>query len=93
MNRIGEYWKAILGFVAPAATVLVSAVTDPSDGGSTITQAEWVTAACAAVITGGLVAVKGNDPARPTERGAGALELAIGVVVLLIVVVVLFRLL
>ena len=44
-------WAAIIGFVAPAAVVITSAVTDRSDLGSVITTAEWITAACACVIT------------------------------------------
>jgi hypothetical protein len=61
---LSEVSKTIAGFLVPAATVLVSAVTGPSDGGSTITTAEWVTAACAAVITAGTVFGVTNKPAK-----------------------------
>lgn len=44
-------WAAVLGFIAPGAVVIGSAVTDASDGGTTITGAEIVTAIVAAVVT------------------------------------------
>lgn len=52
-----------MGFLAPAAVVLSSATLDSSAGKSSITQAEWITAACAAVITAGAVGLKGNKDA------------------------------
>jgi hypothetical protein len=61
---LSEVSKTIAGFLVPAATVLISAVTSPSDGGSTITNAEWVTAACAAIITAGTVFGVKNKPAK-----------------------------
>lgn len=66
MNLIGRYWKAIAGFAAPAAVIIASAVTKASDGGETITQAEWITAACAAVITATGVGFAKNRPAPPS---------------------------
>lgn len=51
LETVGTVAKAVVAFVAPAAVVLVSAVTEASAGGETITQGEWVTAACATVIT------------------------------------------
>ena len=62
METIAYYWKAIIGFTAPAAVVIGSAVTDASGGGSHITQAEWITALVAAVVTSGGVLVKRNGP-------------------------------
>lgn len=44
-------WAAIIGFVAPGAVVLTSAVTARSELGAVITTAEWITAACACIIT------------------------------------------
>ena len=61
MNSIAPYWKAVVGFVAPAAVVLTSAVTESSKHGEHITQGEWVTAICAAVITGAAVYGKSNS--------------------------------
>jgi hypothetical protein len=55
MDRIRPYWKAIIAFVAPGAVVITSAVTDASAGGQTITTGEWVTAACACVVTSAAV--------------------------------------
>lgn len=60
MNQVAPYWKAVIGFVAPAAVVIVSAVMQGSAGGEAITQGEWITAACAAVITAAGVYAKGN---------------------------------
>lgn len=60
MTQLAPYWKALIGFAAPAAVVLTSAVLDSSARGETITQGEWVTAVCAAVITGAAVYGKSN---------------------------------
>lgn len=60
MDVIGRFWKAVVGFAVPAAVIITSAVQKGSDGGESITTAEWVTAACAAIITAGGVAVTRN---------------------------------
>ena len=53
----------IIGFIAPGAVVIGSAVTATSDGGSSITGAEWVTAIVACIVTAGAVyAVPNHDP-------------------------------
>lgn len=52
---VAPYWKAIVAFVAPAAVVFTSAVTDASAGGEVITQGEVVTALCAMFITAAAV--------------------------------------
>jgi hypothetical protein len=62
MLRISPYWKAVVAFVAPGAVVITSAVTSGSDGGSGITTAEWVTAACACLITAASVFAVANKP-------------------------------
>lgn len=54
--------KAIVAFIAPGAIVLTSAVTEGSAGGELITQGEWVTAACATVITAAGVYWTPNKP-------------------------------
>ena len=64
MQNWQHYWKAILGFIVPGAVVIGSAVTDVSDGGSTITGAEWVTAIVAMIVTGAAVGTKSNAPRR-----------------------------
>lgn len=51
MEKVAPYWKAVIGFIAPAATILISSVLEGSDGGTAITGAEWITAGCTAVIT------------------------------------------
>jgi hypothetical protein len=60
MKNWQNYWKGILGFITPGAVIIGSSVLEGSDGGSTITAAEWVTAIVAMVVTGGLVTAKGN---------------------------------
>jgi hypothetical protein len=57
-----RYFKTIVGFLVPGAVILGSAVQEVSDGGANITQAEWVTALVACVVTGGAVfAVPNKD--------------------------------
>lgn len=51
MDRLPTYAKAIVGFIAPGAVVLTSAVLEGSVGGTAVTAGEWITAACATVIT------------------------------------------
>lgn len=60
LSRVPYYWKAVMGFLAPAAVVISSATLDGSAGGDRITQGELITALCAAVITAGAVGIKGN---------------------------------
>ena len=65
-----RYWKAIVAFVAPGAVLIGSAVLESSPGGSSITTAEWVTAAVACVVTSSTVAAKSNATRNPDELGA-----------------------
>lgn len=51
MNHIAPYFKAVVAFIAPAAILITSAVTEASAGGEVITSGEWITAACATIIT------------------------------------------
>ena len=60
MENWQHYWKGILAFLVPGAVVIGSSVTGNSDGGSTITTAEWVTALVAMIVTGGLVDGQGQ---------------------------------
>lgn len=50
------YWKAVIGFLAPAAGVLLYA---NQQGG--IDQAAWVAALCTAVVTAGGVGYAQNE--------------------------------
>lgn len=74
-TNLAHYWKAILGFVVPGVVTLGSAITSGSDGGSTITATEWLTAAFACVLTAGAVAAKANAPEvagpQPDQFAAG----------------------
>ena len=69
MNHIAPYWKALIGFVAPGAVIIGSAVTDSSVGGEMVTQGEWITAIVAAVVTAAGVYAKSN--AEPIPDGTG----------------------
>lgn len=62
MHKLAPYWKAVVAFVAPGAVVLTASVQDASAGGEAITAGEWVTAACACIITGaGVYGVRNRD--------------------------------
>ena len=56
MTKVAEYWKGIIAVVAAVAVVVQTALTD-----GTITHAEWVTIAIAAVGAVGVV-LKANQP-------------------------------
>ena len=66
IDKIAPYAKAVVGFVAPAATLLIAAVQTGSDGGTAVTPAEWITAACACVVTAATVYAVPNA----TEKSA-----------------------
>lgn len=63
MNALAPYFKAVVGFIAPGAVILTSAVQESSAGGELITSGEWVTAICATIITGAAVYAVPNKPA------------------------------
>jgi hypothetical protein len=65
IKNLPRYWKAVAGFFAPAASIIGLAVLPGSDGGSSITQAEWITAAVAAIVTASTVGVTRNQPIAP----------------------------
>lgn len=70
MEKVAPYWKAVLAFIAPAAAIIISAVLATSDGGTTITQAEWITALATAIITSaGVYTVPNKAPAPPADNG------------------------
>ena len=68
LKNLPRYWKAVMGFVAPAASVIVISVTSGSDGGSVITKAEWITAVAAAIVTAAAVGAVKNQPAPPSNN-------------------------
>lgn len=72
MDALAPYMKAVLGFVAPGATVIIASVLEASDGGTRITSSEWITALCTAIITAtGVYAVPNrarHSASRPTQR-------------------------
>ncbi len=57
MSKFAEYWKAIVAVIGAVAVVVQAALTD-----GTITSAEWVTIAIAAITAVGVYA-KSNKPA------------------------------
>lgn len=61
MDKIAPYWKSVVGFVAPGAVLLTSAVTDGH-----ISLSEWVTAVCACFITSAGVLLIPNKPTPPS---------------------------
>lgn len=58
--------KAILAFISPGAVVIGSAVLEKSPGGTSITTAEWITAAVACIVTSAAVGAATNGP-RPGQ--------------------------
>lgn len=63
MNGLAPYYKAVMGFLAPAAAIIISAVLEGSDGGTAITGSEWVTALATSILTAGTVYAIPNRPA------------------------------
>ena len=64
MTRFLPYLKAIGAFVAPGVVLLVGATLMVSDGGETITRAEWLTALVACFGTSGTVYALPNKDRR-----------------------------
>jgi len=62
VSPLAPYFKAVVAFIAPAAVVLTSAVTEASAGGVFVTQGELITAGCATVITAAAVYAAPNKP-------------------------------
>ena len=63
MSKFLPYLKAIVAFVAPAVVLLLGATLAASDGGETITRAEWITALITCLGASGTVyAVPNKDP-------------------------------
>lgn len=74
------YWKAAVGFVAPGAVVIGSAVAD----GSGISTSEWVTAIVASVVTAAAVARTPNK-AKPEDGQVNLVTVAAACVIVLAV--------
>ena len=51
LDRIRPYAKAVVAFIAPGVTALVSAVQDGSQAGSAVSGPEWVGIAAACILT------------------------------------------
>jgi hypothetical protein len=68
MDKIKPYLKAVVGFVAPAAVTIGAAVTSSSDGGTRITQTEWITALVACVVTSAGVCTRTRFACRQRRR-------------------------
>lgn len=66
MTKIAPYWKAVIAFFAPAATLVIIAVTESSPGGSSITSGEWITALATCIVTSAAVYSKSNGPVDPS---------------------------
>jgi hypothetical protein len=59
MGQVRRTAKAIVGFVAPGAVLIIAAVQDGSPGDAAITSGEWWTVAAVCVATAGGVYVTG----------------------------------
>jgi len=73
MDKIAPYYKAVAGFLIPFLTQIAAALTARSDGGTTITQSEWLTAILTSLAAGGVVFAvpnKNNDPVPPQMLAA-----------------------
>jgi len=62
LDKLAPYAKAVVGFIAPGASILIASVLPASDGGATITTAELITAVCTCVITAAGVYAIPNRP-------------------------------
>ena len=62
IDKLAPYAKAVVGFIAPGATILIASVLPGSAGGEAITAAEWITAACTCIVTAaGVYAIPNAD--------------------------------
>ena len=53
---VAPYWKAVMAFIVPGATLLLnSALNMSSDGGTTVTGSEWFAAILTCIVTSGAV--------------------------------------
>ena len=92
----GEVFKAIIAFLAPALVSLGAAVLEDSAGGTTITQAEWLQALIAAVVTSAGVfsaSNKSENPPPNPEGGYGGILAILGVVLIVVGILGLFHVL
>ena len=64
---VSSYAKAITAFVSTAATGVVAATLIGSDGGTSITQTEWIGIAVTTVLATAAVWIVPNKPASPAE--------------------------
>ena len=63
MNSIAPYAKAVVAFLVPFLTQIGAALVESSDGGSSITGNEWLTALLTSLAAAGVVfAVPNKDP-------------------------------
>jgi hypothetical protein len=74
MEAIAPYWKAVMAFLAPAATIVIASVLETSDGGSRITGSEWITALATAVLTAGTVYTVPNKTRRRSPARKPAVD-------------------
>jgi hypothetical protein len=68
METLAQYWKAIVAFIAPGASLVLAAMQDSSLGGSVIVSNEWYTAIITCIITSSTVAAKGNALTKQQRR-------------------------
>jgi hypothetical protein len=69
ITKIEPYWKAVVGFVGPGVVILLNAITAGSDGGTAITQSEWLTALFTAIATSaGVYVIPNKDKKGKHQR-------------------------
>ena len=63
LDKVAPYYKAATAVAVPFLTSVGAALVESSDGGSSITTTEWVSAAVVSLVAGGAVfAVPNKDP-------------------------------
>lgn len=81
MDKLKPYAKAFAAFLVPFAGQVVAAMQDGSQGGSTITSTEWVTAVLTSLVASGAVfgipnrdplGVKQDESVQPPQSSGGA---------------------
>lgn len=70
MDAIAPYWKAVIGFIAPGATVVITSLVEGTDGGTRVTGSEWLMALMTAIVSAAAVYTVPNKARRKTRKPA-----------------------
>jgi hypothetical protein len=86
MDKLKPYMKAVAAFLVPFAGQVVAAMQDGSQGGSTITSQEWLTAVLTSIVASGAVftvpnkdplGIKQDESVQPPERVQDVVDAAL----------------